>query len=163
MYQDFMNTLYISWLINVLVSFLHIRLNEINWNWKKKNWKLLETCHHYRHTKPGKPANSPASYCPISLTSCSSKLFERLILNCLCYHLQSKNLLSPTQASFRPGRFTIDQVLLMSQSIWDDFQKKRPPDRTVLATIDFSKAFDSVWHSALFPRSSTLLCPMSFD
>jgi len=34
-------------------------------------------------------------------------------------------------------------------SIWDDF-KKSTPIRSVLATIDVSKAFDSVWHSALF-------------
>ena len=28
--------------------------------------------------KPGKPTSSPSSFCPISLTSCISKLFERL-------------------------------------------------------------------------------------
>jgi len=70
---------------------------------------------------------------------------------------------SPTQAGFRPGRSTIDQVLLLSQSIWDDFQKKRPPNRTVLATIDFFKAFDSVWHSALFHNLLTLGLLPCFD
>jgi len=94
--------------------------------------------------KPGKPADPPASYRPISLTSRISKLFKHLLLNCLCYYLESKNLISSTQAGFQPGRSTIDQVLLLLQSIWDRFQKKRPPNRTVLATIDFSKAFDSV-------------------
>jgi len=63
--------------------------------------------------------------------------------NRLCYYLESKSLISPTQAGFRPGRSTIVQVFLLSQSIWDHLQKKRPPDRTLLATIDFSKAFDS--------------------
>jgi len=80
-----------------------------------------------------------------------------------CYYLESKNLISPTQAGFRPVRSTNDQVFLLSQSFWDDFQTKRPPDRTVLATIDFSKAFDLVWHAALIHkllafRSYALLC-----
>jgi len=66
------------------------------------------------------------------------------------------------QAGFRPGRSTIDQVFLLSQSIWDGFQKKRPPERTVLATIDFSKAFDSAWHSALFYKLLTLSLPPCF-
>jgi len=91
-----------------------------------------------------------------------SKLFERLVLNRLCYYLESKNLISPTQAGFRPGRSTTDQVLLLTQNIWDGFQKKKPPDRTVLATIDFSKAFDSVWHSALFYKLLILGLPPCF-
>jgi len=63
--------------------------------------------------KPDKLADSPASFRPISLTSCISKLFERLVLNRLCYYLESKNLITPTQASFRPGSSTIDQVLVL--------------------------------------------------
>jgi len=109
-----------------------------------------------------KPANSPASFRPISLTSCLFKLFERLVLNRLCFYLESKNLISLTQAGFRPGRSTADQVLFLFQSIWDDFQKKRPPDRTVLATIDFSKAFVSIWHSALFHKLLVLGLPPFF-
>jgi len=47
--------------------------------------------------KPGKPADSPVFYRSISTTSCIFKLFERLVLNRLCYYLESKNLISPTQ------------------------------------------------------------------
>ena len=89
--------------------------------------------------KPGKPTSSPSSFRPISLTSCISKLFERLILSCLTFHLESNHLLSTCQAGFRPGRSSLDQILTLSQSIWDGFQ-------------NFSKAFDSVWHSALFHK-----------
>jgi len=97
------------------------------------------------------PAASPASFRPISLTFRLSKLFEHLVLNRLCFYLESKNLISPIYAGFRLVRSIIDQVLFLSQSIWNGF-KKRPPNWTVLATIDFSKAFDSVWHSALFHK-----------
>ena len=34
----------------------------------------------------------------------------------------------------------------------DGFNKSRPGSRTILSTIDFSKAFDSVWHPALFHK-----------
>jgi len=56
--------------------------------------------------------DSPTSYRPVSLTSCISKLLKHLVLNRLCYYLESKNLITPTQAGFRPGRFTFYQVLL---------------------------------------------------
>ena len=78
--------------------------------------------------KPGKPTSFPSSFCPISLTSCISKLFELLILSCLTFHLESNHLLSTCQAGFRPGRSSLNQILTLSQSIWDGFQKKKPPN-----------------------------------
>ena len=102
--------------------------------------------------KMGKPLDSPASFRSISLTSCVSKLFERIILSRLLFFLESNFILSARQASFRPGRSTLDQILFLSQSISDGFNKPRLGSRTILSTIDFSKAFDSVWHPALFPK-----------
>ena len=110
--------------------------------------------------KPGKPTSPPSFFRPISLTSCISKLFERLILSRLTFHLESNHLLSTCQAGFRPGRSPLDQIL--SQPIWDGFQKKKPPDRTILASVDFPKAFDSVWHSALFHKLLSLKLPPCF-
>ena len=46
--------------------------------------------------KMGKPLDSPASFRPISITSCVSKLFERIILSRLLFFLES---------NFPPGRF----------------------------------------------------------
>ena len=102
--------------------------------------------------KIGKPLDSPSPFRPISLTSCVSKLFERIILSRLLFFLESNSILSPGHASFRPGRFTLDQILHVSQSISDGFNKPRPGSRTILFTIYFSKAFGSVWHSALFHK-----------
>ena len=102
--------------------------------------------------KTGKPLDSPASFRPISLTSCVSKLFERIILSRLLFFLESNSILSPRQAGFHPGRSTLDQILYLSQSISDGFNKPRPGSRTILSTIDFSKAFDSVWHPALYHK-----------
>ena len=102
--------------------------------------------------KMGKPLNSPASFRPISLTSCVSKLFERIVLFRLLFFLESNSILSPRQAGFCPGWSTLDQILYLSQSILDEFTQPRPGSRTILSTINFSKAFDSVWHPALFHK-----------
>ena len=112
--------------------------------------------------KPGKPSDSPSSYRPISLTSCTSKLFERMVLGRLTYFLEQQDILSPVQAGFRPGRSTVDQVLLLSQSIADSFHQSKSGARTVLATVDFAKAFDSVWHSALLSKLLLLDLPLCF-
>ena len=102
--------------------------------------------------KMGKPLDSPASFWAIPLTSCVSKLFERIILSRLLFFLESNSILSPRQAGFRPGRSTLDQILFLSQSISDGFNKPRPGSQTILSTIDFFKVFDSVWHPALFHK-----------
>ena len=93
--------------------------------------------------KIGKPLDSSASFRPISLTSCVSKFFERIILSRLLFVLESNSIFSPRQAGFRLGQSTLDQILYLSQSISDGFNKPRPGSRTILSTIDFSKAFDS--------------------
>ena len=106
--------------------------------------------------KPRKPCDSPSLYRPISLTFCTSKLFKRMVLGRLTYFLKQYSILSPVQAGFRPGRLTVDQVLLLLQSIADTFRQSKPGARTVLATVDFAKAFDSVWHSFLLSKLLSL-------
>ena len=112
--------------------------------------------------KMGKPLDSPASFRPISLTSYVSKLFERIILSRVLFFLESNSILSPRQADFHPGRSTLDQILYLSQTISDGFNKPRPGSRTILSTIDFSKAFDSVWHPALFHKLISAGLPPCF-
>ena len=85
--------------------------------------------------KMGKHLNSPASFRPISLTSCVSELFQRIILSRLLFFLESNSILSPCQASFRPGRSTLDQIRFLSQSISDGFNKPRPGSWTILSTM----------------------------
>ena len=100
----------------------------------------------------GKPLDSPASFRSISFTSYVSKLFKRIILSRLLIFLESNFILSPSQAGFHPGRSTLDQILYLSRSIVDGFNKPGPGFRTILSTIDFSKAFDFIWHPPLFHK-----------
>ena len=110
----------------------------------------------------GKPLHSPASFRPIFLTSCVLKLFESIILSRLLFFLESNSILSPRQANFRPGRSTLDQILFLTQSISDGFNKPKPRSRTIPATIDFSKAFHSVWYPALFHKIISAGLPPCF-
>ena len=110
----------------------------------------------------GKPLESPASFRPVFLTCLVSKLFECIVLSRLLFFLESNSIFSPRQAGFRPGRFTLDRILFLSQSISDRFNKPRPGSRKILSTIDFSKAFDSVWHHALFHKLISAGLPPCF-
>ena len=58
--------------------------------------------------KPGKPSDSSSSYRSISLISSTSKPFEKIVLGRLTYFFEQYSFLSPVQASFRPGRSTVD-------------------------------------------------------
>ena len=99
-------------------------------------WKTSSTISIH---KMGKPLDSPASFRPISLTSCVPKLFERIILSRLLFFLESNSILSSRQAGFRPSRSTLDQILYLSQSILDGLNKPRPGFRKILSIIDFLK------------------------
>ena len=86
--------------------------------------------------KMGTSLDSPASFRPISLTFCVSKLFELIILSRLLFFLESNSILSPRQAGFRRGQSTLDQILYLSQSISDGFDKpSRALGRSSLLSI----------------------------
>ena len=139
--------------------FLHI----FNLSWSSHSFpSIWKTSSIIPIHKMGKPLDSPASFRPISFTSCVSKLFERIILSRLLFFLESNSILSPRQAGYRPGRSTLDQILFLSQSISDGFNKTRSGSRAILSTIDFSKAFDSAWHPALFHKLISAGLPPCF-
>ena len=62
----------------------------------------------------------------------------------------------------RPGRSTLDRILFLAQSISDGFYKIRPGYWIIFVSIDFSKAFDSVWHPALFHKLISAGLPSCF-
>ena len=138
-------------------------LHIFNLSWSSHSfpsiWKTSSIIPIYRM---GKPIDSPASFWPISLTSCVSKLFEHIILSRLLFFLESNSILSPGQAGFRSERSTLDQILYLSKSISDGFNKPRPDSPTILSTIDFSKAFDSTWHPGFFHKLISAGLPPCF-
>jgi hypothetical protein len=74
---------------------------------------------------------------------------ERMVAKRLQHLADSCGMLNSDQSGFRPQRSTDDQVIRLSQAISGGFQAKKPPNRTVLALLDFSKAYDKVWRAYL--------------
>ena len=98
--------------------------------------------------KPGKPTDEVGSYRPISLTSNICKVVERMVAARMYDVLERSGALAQVQAGFRAGRSAEDQVLRLTESICARFEDKEEK-RTVLALIDFRRAFDKVWHMGL--------------
>jgi hypothetical protein len=97
--------------------------------------------------KPGKPQRQLDSYRPIALTSCLAKVMERMVAKRIQHLAESCGMLNSNQSGFHPQRLTEDLVIRLSQAISDGFQAKKPPNRTVLALLNFSKAYDKVWRA----------------
>jgi hypothetical protein len=79
---------------------------------------------------------------------------ERMVTKRLQHLAESRGMLNSDQSGFRPQRLTEDQVIRLSQAISDGFQAKKPPNRRVLALLDFLKAYNKFWRADLL---STML------
>ena len=92
--------------------------------------------------------NLKGNYRPISLLPMFGKIFEKLVYDSLYSHLVSCKLLNPNQSGFCPGDSTINQLISITHTIFKAFDCNPPHDvRSVY--LDFSKAFDRVWHDGL--------------
>ena len=96
--------------------------------------------------KPRKTPSDPCSYRPISLTSCASKIVERMVNGRIRTYLDSNNLLSAHQNGFRPGRSTSDSLVQLIDSVQRGFQAK---SYTIAVFLDLKSAFDKVNKTAL--------------
>ena len=108
--------------------------------------------------KAGKAAREIESFRPISLTSCVVKVLERLIADRLYNMAENRDWIVKQQAGFRKARSCEDQVTKLIQSISDGFQHKKP-QRTVMALLDYSKAYDRTWRERLLLKLSKLGAP----
>ena len=124
----------ISWLLVFMNRcFADCRLQSI-WN-KAKIVMVL---------KPGKPADDPKSYRPISLLCYPFKIMERLVLGRINDTIEAQLPAEPT--SFRKDRCTEDQVLKLTQDIEASFDDG---DKVGTVLVDLMAAYDTVWHTGL--------------
>ena len=98
--------------------------------------------------KPGKAATEPKSYRPIALTSCLSKLVERLVINRLTPELERRGVILNWQSGFRTNRSSMDPLMKLISDIHLGFQQK-PALHTVLGKLDLSSAYNRVEHTHL--------------
>ena len=62
-------------------------------------------------------SSTAKSYCPVSLLSVLSKVFEKLVNNMILDHLEKCDLFSDFQYRFRPSRSTLDLLTIVSDRI----------------------------------------------
>lgn len=102
--------------------------------------------------KPGKPANLPDSYRPISLLCCLYKLFERVVLTRLSPVLE--RYIPQDQAGFRPSRGTSEQVIALTSLIESGYEQKL---KTGSVFVDLSAAYDTVWREGLMYKLARII------
>jgi hypothetical protein len=95
--------------------------------------------------KPGKPPHELTSYRPISLLPAVSKVFEKLLIQCILPLVASNSLIPDHQFGFRRRHSTIDQTHRLVQRIHTALDFKQ----YFAAFLDISQAFDKVWHAGL--------------
>ena len=89
------------------------------------------------------------NYRPVSLLPVCGKVFERIIFNSFFVHLNNNNnLLNSNQSEFRPGDSFVHQLISITHNIYKSFGEYSLLEMRG-AFLDFSKAFDKVWHDAL--------------
>ena len=72
----------------------------------------METSKCFSIAQKGPCVGVQNNYRPISLLSCISKVFEKLVFNKIYTYLTANNLMSPSQSGFRPGDSTVRQTCI---------------------------------------------------
>ena len=110
-------------------------------------WKVLSMVPVFKNV--GKRSTAK-NYCPVSLLSMVSKVFEKLANNRLVDYLEKCGLISDFQYGFRSTRSTADLLAVVSDRIARTFDRS---GATPAVALDMSKAFDIVWEC--WPTSQT--------
>ena len=81
------------------------------------------------------------NYCPVSLLSVVSKVFEKLVKNRIVDHLEIRDLFSDLQYGFTSFQSTTDLLTVVSDTIARAFNRS---GLTRAVALDISKAFNRV-------------------
>jgi hypothetical protein len=112
--------------------------------------------------KPGLDKSNPSNYRPISNLNNISKIIERLFLNRFQPHVLSSPNFNSYQSAYRTKHSTETALLLTLDKI---YHSSDTGQSTILVSLDFSAAFDTIDHTALLNRLETnlgslaLYCP----
>ena len=112
------------------------------------NSGIFPDCWKFANVQPiyKKSSQMKNNYRPISLLPICGKILEKIVFDQVYAFLSVDNLLSQNHSGFRPGDSTIFQLLSITSTIYDSFEKY---DETRAVFLDISKAFDKVWHEGI--------------
>ena len=96
--------------------------------------------------------NDLNNYRPVSNLCFIAKILEKLVLSQISYYLSSHNLCNICQSAYRPGHSTETALLKVVNDLFHSHSKG---EISVLALLDFSSAFDTIYHSILVHRLHT--------
>ncbi|KAL1448304.1 hypothetical protein WDU94_005687 [Cyamophila willieti] len=91
--------------------------------------------------KPQKNSLDPSSYRPISLLSCSNKIFEKMVSKRLKWIIEDRDLVDYYQSGNRKKRSTMDNLLVLEREIICALQCK---EYVVAIFLDINKFFDRI-------------------
>ena len=105
-------------------------------------------------TPVAKKANAatPADFRPIAILPCLSKVFEMSLAQQITKYIEDHSLLSPLQSGFRPHRSCATATMKILDDIRTPFDDASV---TLLCSLDFSRAFDTVNHDLLCIKLGT--------
>nr|BAA07467.1 ORF2 [Bombyx mori] len=105
--------------------------------------------------KSGKDSyTEPKSHRPIGLLPVLGKLYEKMLVARLKYHLLPR--MSTRQFGFMPQRSTEDSLYTLMQHVKEKLKEKRI---ITIVSLDIEGAFDSAWWPALEVRLAEEKCP----
>ena len=90
------------------------------------------------------------NYRGITILSCLGKLFTAVINARLNKFASEVNLINENQTGFRKRYSTLDHIFLLNNVI--DLLVKKGGQKLYCAFVDYKKAFDTVWRSALWHK-----------
>lgn len=130
--------------VDTIMEYVIIFNNSLNVNYFPKAWKIAKIV---AILKKDKINEDPASYRPICLLPCISKLYEIKIDQLILKHCESnKQILTNYQYGFRNKHSTVNAI----NHLITDAKKALKEKRCMGAClIDLEKAFDTVWIEGL--------------
>lgn len=93
---------------------------------------------------------------PITMSSCISKILERMINDRLMWWLEHNKLLDESQNGFRKGRSCNDNIARLSIEVEKGLMEN---DWTLVVFLDISSAYDNVNRKILIEKLNEIECP----
>ena len=93
---------------------------------------------------------------PISLLPCLGKVYERCFLVYFCQWMKDNAILPPEQSGFREQHSTATRFVQFLQYLSAGLLQQTA---SLVIYVDFTKAFDQLWHDGLLYKLHRMNCP----